>query len=292
MYCKTMSEFEFFAPDSVEAIFKLLKEFGTEAKLMLGGTDLIPKMKARVSSPKVVISLGNVKEFNNLVFSKKEGLRIGCGVTLKELEDFPVVKKRFTALYEGIHSIASTQIRNVGTVVGNICNAVPSADSAPGLLVLNASVKLICDKGERIVPINEFFTGVCKTILKPDEIVSEVIVPTPALGSSSIYYAHTIRRALDLAIVGVAVSVDREGDVCKDVKIGLGAVAITPKRAVEAENILIGQTLNAERIEEAAMLASRLECAPISDMRASEEHRREIVRVLTRNALEYCWNRS
>ncbi|MDR1572787.1 MAG: xanthine dehydrogenase family protein subunit M [Clostridiales Family XIII bacterium] len=290
MFSKTMTDFQYYAPTVPREAFELLDRFGGDASVMLGGTDLIPKMKSWTVNPKSVVSLKNINDFRLLDFSEKDGLRIGCAITLYELEKFPAVKERYPALYEGIHCIASTQIRTRGTVAGNICNAVPSADSAPPLLVLDAKIKIIGSAGERTVPISEFFTGVCKTVVQPNEIVSEIIVPTPSPDSKSIYYAHTIRRALDLAIVGVAANVRKESEICADVRIGLGAVAATPKRAVNAEVILKGQRLTDELIEKAAEIAGEQDCLPITDMRASAAYRREIVKVLTGNALKHCRN--
>lgn len=288
MFSKTMVDYDYAAPETKEEVFDLLQQYGKGAVLMLGGTDLVPKMKARVINPQMVINLMNIKDLKNLTWSQNGGLHIGSGVTLDEIEKFPVVKEKYQALYEGVHAIASTQIRNIGTIVGNICNAVPSADSAPGLLVLDATVVLESKEGVREVPIAEFFTGVCKTVVQPGELVTELVIPTPKENQRSVYYPHTIRRALDLAIVGVAASAVMEDGVCSDIRIALGAVAITPKRAVKAEEFLRGKELTPKRIEEAALIASEQECAPISDMRASKEFRKEIVRVLTKNAVTYC----
>lgn len=290
MFSKTMVDFDLFQPDTLEEALRLLEKYGAEAKVMLGGTDLVPKMKARILNPRVVINLSGIEALKKISFSEEEGLCFGAAVSLRELENYPVVKARYPALYEGVHAIASTQIRNIGTVVGNICNAVPSADSAPALLVLHAKVHLLSPRGRRTVPIEEFFTGVCRTVAAPDEIVTEVRIPTPAAGSRSIYYAHTVRRALDLAIVGVAVNLEKEKDVCREAAIALGTVAITPKRAGLAEALLQGKSLTPELMGEAARIAAEQECAPISDMRASKEYRREMVRVLTENALKHCWN--
>lgn len=268
----------------------MLAEFGDAAKPVLGGTNLVPKMKAHVVTPQHVIALKQLKELQVLSFDEKDGLKIGAAVTLYDLEKFPAVKQYYPALYEGVHSIASTQIRNLGTLVGNACNAVPSADSCPALLVLDAVATIESVSGIRTVPMSDFFTGVCKTVVKPDELVTQISIPAPASGSHSMYYAHTIRRALDLAMVGSAVNVALENGVCSDIRIALGAVAATPRRAYHAEELLKGRTLTDELIEEAAVCASLHDCAPITDMRATEEYRRELVKVLTRNALRHCRN--
>lgn len=288
MVGKTLPDFAYHAPTAPAQALALLAQFGPSGSLMLGGTDLISKMKARAVTPDHIISLMGIPEFKNVFFSETEGLRIGCAVTLYDLERQSILQKRLPALYEGVHCIASTQIRCLGTLAGNICNAVPSADSAPALLVLDAKIRIISEAGERLVPIDEFFTGGCRTVVQPGEIVSEIIVPTPEAGWKSVYYPHTLRRALDLAIVGVAAAGKVEDGQCEDIRIALGAVAVTPKRADHAEELVCGRLLTDELIEEAALAASLRDCAPISDMRASREYRQELVRVLTKNALLHC----
>ena len=285
MSVKTMKPFEYHAPLTMEELFGILDEYQEKAVIIAGGTDVVPKLKGRVLSPEHVVDISGIKELSYLKYDEEKGLQIGSTLTLKELEASNIVKEKYPALYQGSSSIASTQIRNVATIVGNICNAVPSADSAPSLLVLGAKVKILSSKGERIVPIEEFFTGVCRTVLKRNEVVVEVQIPAPKAGVKSVYYSHTARRALDLAMVGVAVSGTVKDGKFEDVKIGLGAVAIIPKRALEAEALVNGKEVTKELIEEAAELACMKDCSPITDMRATSEYRREMVRVLTRNGL-------
>ena len=178
-------------------------------------------------------------------------------------------------------------------MVGNICNAVPSADSAPPLLVLDAKVNIKSARGARQVPIDQFFTGVCKTILQPDELVLSVELPDIAEGSGSSYIAFTVRRALDLAMVGVAskLTVDEENR-CTDVKIALGAVAPMPVRAIHAEKLLKGHIFEEDAVSEAAEIASKEDCSPITDMRASKEYRRAIVKALVKDTLKQAFIRS
>ena len=281
-----MPKFEYHMPENVQEVLALLDKYGCDAKIIAGGTDVLPKLKGGVMAPAHIISLREVKELRFIDYDCHDGLRFGANVKLRELENNPIVKSKYKALYMGCHSIASTQIRNIATLVGNVCNAVPSADSAPALLALSAKLKIVSSKGERIVPIEKFFTGVCKTVLSPNELVTEVIVPEMGANSGSYYFKYAVRRAMDLALVGVAAKITVENGLCSDAKIALGAVAITPKRAPEAEKMLIGQHLTANLIEQAARFASENECSPISDIRASREYRREMVYVLTRDAIK------
>jgi len=286
MSAKSTSNFEYHAPASVGEVVELLDKYGENAKLISGGTDFIPKMKALVLTPDHVISLKNVKGLSYIDFDCSKGLRIGARTTLRNLENHPVVRAVYPVLYQGIHSMASTQVRNRGTMVGNICNAVPSADTAPALLVLNAIVKIVGPKEERTVPIEKFFTGVCKTVVAPNELVTEVALPAVPEGAVMNYFKSSTRRALDLAIVGVAANIIAEDGICKDARIALGAVAVTPKRANKTEEMLIGKELTEELIDRAALFAANEECNPISDVRASEEYRRELVRLSVRDAVK------
>lgn len=288
---KTKNDFEFFAPGTLKEALELIDRYRDSAKLMSGGTDFIPKMKALAVTPDQVIYLKNIKELSYIDYDCRLGLRIGAETPLKKVEEHPVVKEVYPALREGIHSMANTQIRNAGTITGNICNAVPSADTAPPLIVLDASVRIQSVEGERSVPIAEFFTGVCRTCLADNEIVTEIMIPNPEKNAVMKYYKSSARQALDLAIVGVATKVvlDKEGFV-KDARIALGAVAVTPKRAYQAEEMLSGRRLTEELIEEAAAFAANQECAPISDIRASKEYRRELVRLSVRDGLRLAVN--
>lgn len=280
------TDFVYLVPNTLEEATKALQEYGARAKIIAGGTDLIPKMKANVVQPEYLVSLKKLTELDFITYDEENGLRFGAGTTLRKLEAFPAVREKYPVLYQGMHSMASTQIRNAGTVVGNICNAVPSADTAPALLVLGACVKIVSCRGERLVPVSEFFTGVCRTVVQPEEIVTEVRIPAPGKGYQAEYYKYTIRKALDLAMVGVAVNGLVEDGICKDIRIALGAVAVTPRLAVKAQELLAGKQLTEELVEEAARVASQEDCAPITDIRATAAYRREMVRLLTRDGLK------
>lgn len=288
MSVKSIVEFEYVSPGTVTEALELLSRYGADAKVIAGGTDLIPKLKAQVMKPKYVVSLKKVSALKYLEFDPEQGLRFGANVPIRKVENFAPVKEFFPALYEGACNIASTQIRNAGTLVGNICNAVPSADSAPAMLVLDAVVHIASVKGSRDVPIHAFFTGVCRTVMAPDELVTGITVPLPAKNSKSTYLPFTVRRAMDLAMVGSAANITMENGVCRDVRLALGAVATTPKRAYNAEAVLAGKKPTEDRIEEAARVASEQDCAPITDMRATREYRKELVRILTRDAIRAC----
>ena len=282
--------FEYHAPKDEQELAELLEKYGAAGRLIAGGTDVIPKLKAGSLQFEHLISLKDVGELAHIHFTETDGLRIGAAATLREIERFPVVREKYPALWQGIVSMANTQVRNRGTVVGNICNAVPSADTAPALLAYDAVIKLVSVKGTRSVRINEFFTGVCKTVLKPNEYVAEIDIPVPERKASSIYFKYTIRNALDLAMVGVASYTVIDNGIVRDIKLALGAVAATPKRAENAEKLLSGKQLNEELIQEAARIASEDDCTPITDIRATAGYRREMVRLHVRDALNFAAN--
>src|SRR5258705_234270 len=212
------------------------------------------------------------------------GLRIGAAVTARELERSPALRGPYLAIAESAAMVGSLQVRNLATVGGNLCNAAPSADMAPPLVALEALAVIAGPGGERRVPMADFFTGVRKTVLPPNELLVELIVPPPGAHSGGQYLRHTPRRELDIAVVGVASQLTMADGRCAKARIALASVAPTPVRATAAERSLEGQAVTPEAIERAATLA--IEAAqPIDDQRGSIEFRKHLVRVLTRRTL-------
>jgi carbon-monoxide dehydrogenase medium subunit len=253
---------------------------------MAGGTDILPKLKRReIKAPEYIIALKGIPDLDYVKYDEVDGLSLGALVTIHAVETSPIVQERFGVLFQAAESMASAQVRNRGTLAGNLCNAVPSADTAPALLTLEASLKLTSQKGERIVNVQDFFAGPNETVLTEEEILQEIHVPNLPPHSRGRYLKLTPRRSMDLAIVGVAAVVVAEDGICNDIRIALGAVAPTPIRARRAEDIIRGQKLSDEVIERAAQIAAE-ECHPISDHRASAEYRCDMVEVLTRQAIQ------
>jgi carbon-monoxide dehydrogenase medium subunit len=262
----------------------LLAARGGEAKLVAGGTDLLPQLKNGLLWPAWVIDLSGVAELRVLGADDGRGLRIGAAVTARELELDARVRASYPALAESGALVGSVQVRNLATVGGNLCNAAPSADMAPPLVALDAEVVIAGPAGRRRVSLGAFFLGVRKTVLAPDELLVELTVPAPGPRSGGCYLRHTPRRELDIAVVGVASQLTLADGVCAKARIALAAVAPTPVRATAAEEALVGQPVTPAQIERAATLA--VEAArPISDQRGSAEFRRHLVRVLTRRTL-------
>ena len=279
-----MRRFEMAMPGSVDECLTVLAQRGSEAKLVAGGTDLLPQMKNGVTRPGCVVDISRLSELRSIALDASGGLRLGAAVAARQIERDARLAKAFPSLVESAALVGSIQIRNLATVGGNLCNAAPSADMAPPLIALEAEAVIAGPKGRRRVPLASFFEGVRTTVLGPDELLIELVVPAPGPRSGGHYLRHTPRRELDIAVVGVASQITLSNGVCGKARISLASVAPTPVRATAAERMLEGQPLTKERVEEAATLA--VEAArPISDQRGSAEFRKHLVRVLTRRTL-------
>ena len=252
---------------------------------MAGATDLIPPMKDKAIVPEYLIDLKKIPGLDYLKYDEAEGLKIGALTTLRTLETSPLVKEKNPAVAHAAKVVASTQIRMKGTMAGNICNASPSCDSAPNLVAQGAEILVQGPNKERCIKIEDFFLGVKKTSLEPGEIVTGIVIPPLKENEAAAYIKHAVRKAMDLAIIGVAVKIKIENGICTDAKIALGAVATTPVRAPKAEEALTGKKLTDEVIVKASEEAMN-SCNPISDIRASKEYRKDMVRVFTKRAIK------
>ena len=283
-------KFDYYEPKSLEEAIEILSKYGSDAKILAGGTDLLILIKMGVLKPRCIV---NIKKISDLYGIREQGdqLIIGALTKLRTLEKSKVIKENFTALYEAVKSMASVQIRNMATIGGNLCNASPAADTAPPLMVFNASLKVVGLNGEKIIPITSFFKGPKRTILKHDEILTEIILSCPGnrTGSAFIKIART---AMDLAKVNVAVKlVIGEDNVIEDVAVALGSVAPTPIRAFSVEEYLRGKIFSEEIALEASKLVVK-DISPITDARSTVEYRRHISKVITYEALVKAFKRA
>ncbi|MCL6638601.1 MAG: xanthine dehydrogenase family protein subunit M [Firmicutes bacterium] len=278
-----LPDFEYYAPAGLPEACALLARFGPQAKVLAGGTDLLVKMKHELVSPAVLVSLKNLRQLTDIRYEEGRGVVIGALATHNSVAGSPVLQEKYRSVCEAAHHMANNQVRNRGTVGGNIVNAVPSADLPPILIALGAFVKLTGSGGERVLPLEDFFSGPGKTVIAGDEILTEVVIPGRNFTGST-YYKFGLRRSGALAVVGVAAAVEMDGDVCRDARIVLGAVAPVPMRAKKAEELLKGRAVTEALLEEAGRCAAG-ESRPISDIRGSAEYRRDMVRVFTKRAL-------
>jgi carbon-monoxide dehydrogenase medium subunit len=277
-----MNRFDYLEPRTLDEAIALLSRHGPGLNVLAGGTDLLVEIKEQIRAPGHVMSLRRLPGLDRVAFDEKAGLRIGALVTTRDLELHPVLQKHYPSLVQALRELGSIQVRNRATLAGNICRASPSADTLPPLIADGASITMV-GSSKRTMLLEDFFTGPGKTRLKPDELVTEILVPPPPPRTGKHYIKHGRRKAMELATVGVAVCLTLD----KGVRICLGAVAPTPIRARKAEEIFL-KTGSPDEAAEAAMLESR----PISNVRGSAAYRKEMVRVLTRRALEEALRRA
>ncbi len=272
-----MNSVEYYSPTSLKEALNLLAAYGEEASILNGGTDLIVRMREGQSKPKVIVDIKKIDELHKIEIEDNY-VFIGACVHLNDLGKHQYIIEKYPFLAKAALSIGSNQVRNRATCIGNICNASPLADTATPLLSLNADVHIYSENGLRTVPLNQFFVFVRKTILKQDEIVTGISFEDDdsILG---VFYKMSRRKEVDLSTVCSTVIKSNKGYF-----VSYGAVAPTPVRLYKTESFLNENTLSQETIKEACMIASQ-EVSPISDIRATEKYRREIVEVTLQNSL-------
>lgn len=279
-----MRRFDYFAPATLDEAVALLGRYNGRASLMAGGTDLLVEIKENIRHPDFVIDLKKIPNLDYLTFDSAAGLKIGALATVRMVETAPEVIQKYAGLARAARELGSIQVRHRATVAGNICRASPSADTPPPLIADRATVKLYSARGRRELPLEDFFTGPGQTVLAKDEILEEIAAPVPPPHTGKVYLKLGRRKAMELATVGVAVSLTLKGQVCRQIRIVLAAVAPTPIRACRAEELLRGEVVTEKTISAAARTAMA-EARPISDVRSSADYRREMVGVLVTRAI-------
>jgi carbon-monoxide dehydrogenase medium subunit len=281
-----LAEFELLMPKTLDEALCALADHGPETTLLAGGTNLVVDMRSGRHRPKVVINLDQLEELRGI--SCRDGyITIGSGVTIGELMEDRDIHRYAHAVCQAGLLFANPLIRNRATVGGNLADASPAADAAPPLMVMDAEVELASRDGGRIwVALDTFFTGVRKTVRKPDQVITKVRFPVPPDGSDTAYYKLGLRKADAISVVSAAVRIDRKADgVVELARIALGSVAPKPIRAYAAEQALAGQYMSPQVLEEASRLASEA-VSPISDLRGSANYRRQMACVLVRRLLQ------
>jgi carbon-monoxide dehydrogenase medium subunit len=280
---RRLKDFEYHKPSTLTDALTLLNRHGDKARVLAGGTDLLVGMKEKGVSPDHIVDIKGIGGLDAIRYDSKKGLSIGALATMSDVVNSPQVRNHYSFLSSAAEEVGSVQVRNRATIGGNLCNAAPSAETAPPLLCLDAEVRIASIEGERTLSLEDFFRGPGMTALN-NEILVEILLPPSA--RNGVYIKHGARRAMDIAVVGVAAAVTQSADngPWEEVRIALGAVAPTPLRVEEAENILAGTKPDAKAITEAAE-AARDAASPIFDVRASNEYRREMVYALVRRAL-------
>lgn len=286
-----MRAFEVFAAkDSSHAVALLAQHAASsKVKVLAGGTDLLADLKFSAHSPDVVVDISRAEDLKHIALTE-EGLSIGALVTHSQIMKSPVIREMFPALVDAAHTIGAVQTRNLGTLGGNLVTGVPSMDSGPTLLALDAQMTIMGPEGRRKVPLEEFYLGPRKTVLKADEILAEILIPKQNLGKPAHFLKFGLRKgqALALVNVGAALWVDWDKNTFVAPRIALGAVAPKIIRTPQAEAYLEGRAITPEAMAEAGRIASG-EARPISDFRASAGYRRDLVAVLSKRALEHAY---
>jgi len=274
--------FQYHSPSSVAEAVKLLDEHGSEALVLAGGTDLIPKMKQAVLKPKHLVNLKRIPELVG-VREEAEQIRVGALTRLRDLERSIIVTEKLPLLHEAVTAIGSVQIRNMGTVGGNICNASPAADSAQALVALDAKANIAGPSGTRSIELESFFTGPGKTVLGRGEFLASLTIPYPDEGSHGAFI-KLARTSLDLATTSIAVNAKMKKDTVESIRVVMGSVAPTPLRLRNVEQSLMKKKLTVDAIEEAGRLVSE-SIKPIDDIRGTAEYRRLASKGLAMEAL-------
>jgi CO/xanthine dehydrogenase FAD-binding subunit len=272
--------FDYVQPASLSDLWTILAASGPKARLLAGGTDLLVRLRLRHVAPDVVVDLKRVRELSPAIAEADGHLRIGALATMTDVAEDARVGRRFPALVEAASVVGSVQIRNRATLAGNLCNASPAADTAPALLVHDASVNLISQRGRRSVPLAGFFQGPGRTVLTDDEILESVDLPLRSTPVGDAFERITRRRGVDLATINVSCTVSRSSAA----RFAFGAVGPRPFAVADRSGVLSDRAASPEQ-RDAALRLLIDQAAPISDVRGSAAYRRAMLLVASRRAL-------
>lgn len=284
-YFRRLPRFEYLAPQTIDEACAALAESRGDARLFAGGTDLLLQMKRREIAPRAIIGLKGVASLS-FIRRQNGGVAIGAMTTFSAIECSALIAEKHDFLCDTAAGIGSPELRSVATVGGNLSGALPCADFPAPLITLGAVVRLRSARGERSLALEDFFRGFAETAAAPDELVTEIELPSRPAFSGGAYLKFHDRHAMDMTTTGVAafVSWDTEKQLVADVRIALSVSGPTPLRAKKAEAALHGRPMTDEALEEAALLACE-EAQPRTSWRATKEFRKELISVLAKRAL-------
>ncbi len=277
-----MKKFDYFQPETLKDSYSLMEKSKGQAKYIAGGTDLIVNIKNRVIQPDALISLKRIKELTGI--SQNKDVVLGSMSLLRDIERDSHIGQDYPALAQAVNSLSTPQVRNVATVGGNICNAAPSADCAPPLLVMEASLTLEGPGGQREVAIEDFFMGPGKTCMDTTEILTRIRIP-PTRENTGMAFLKIGRVSTDIAVVNAAACLTMDKKVCKKCRLAVGAVAPVPLRLRSVEKMMEGQEISPELLQGAGKMAEE-EVKPITDVRSTSGYRRIMSGVLVKRAIE------
>lgn len=283
-YYRRLPKFEYLAPKSVEEALSLLKQHQGEARIMAGGTITIHNMKERIGVRKYLLSLKSIPDFDGIGFEKGSGLRIGPMATLQSLADSPMVNEKYATFAEVCRRLATPPIRNMGTIGGNVACRFPTAETVPALVGYNARATVANAAEQRSVPLEALFRE-----LKSDEMITEISLPVPSAGMRGGYEKFSMRERIDYATVSAVALVEMERDVCAQAKVVMGGVTLATMRSRSAEDALTGNRVTDETIAQAAAIAAE-GCKTGSDLQASAEYKKQLLKVMVERALRKALN--
>ena len=282
-------EFDYHRPGSLAEAFELLAEYGDAAKVIAGGTDVVPQLKYEKIAPNHLVTLMKISGLSDIK-EENGGLSIGACARLHDAKQACAQGLKYSALHDALGSIGKVQVMNMGTLGGNLCTASPAADSVPPLLVLNGRVTLASREGSRILDLEDFITGPYTAAMAPDEIMTEIQIP-PAKDHQGSAFLKVVRVAADISKLSCAVALQRDVQRCVACRIALGAVAPVPMRIKGAEKLLNGSQIDPDLLDEAAASVSA-EIRPISDVRSTEAYRRQVAAVIFKDVFDIAWQRA
>ena len=278
-----MKAFGYVSAKDVGHAVALLGEHGAKAKILAGGTDLLVELKHAVHDPEMIVDVSRLRELKEIAV-KDDGLHIGALATHGDIMASPIIRDMFPALVDAAHSIGAVQTRNLGTLGGNLITCVPSMDSGPTLMALEATLTVANASGQRRMTLAELFVGPRRSSLKPGDLLIDIVIPKENLGKRAAFEKFGLRKGQALALVNAAAAFFNDKGNFRSPRIALGAVAPVVIRAPKAEAYLEGRKISAEAMAEAGRIAAT-EAKPISDFRAGAEYRRDLIAVLVKRAL-------
>lgn len=280
-----MKSFTYLEPASLDEAVQILTKNPDKTKLLAGGTDLIRKMRKGTFTPEFLVNLKGIPELNRLAYDPVQGLYIGAAATIDEIACHSAVEQHYPILQEIAYGFATRQVRIVGTVGGNLCNASPAADYAPVLLALGAQLQIAGPNGERELPLCEFFVGNGQTALGKDEVLKAILLPPPGVTERVAFKRHITREMFEVTVASVCVWVNLSGNTVQAARIAIGSAASIPLCASRAEAAMVGQELN-QQLAEKVLAVVKEDIRPISDYRASADYRNALVQIYLRRAIE------
>jgi len=277
-----MKKYDYFQPETLKDAYSLMEKSNGRARYIAAGTDLIANIKNRVIQPDALVSLRRIKEISGITQNKD--LTMGSMTLLRDIERDANIGRNYPALAKAVKALATPQIRNVATIGGNLCNSAPSADCAPPLLVMEASITLEGPGGQRSIAIEDFFMGPGQTCMDISEILTRIRI-TPPRENTGMAFLKVGRVSTDIAIVNAAACLTMEKRVCKKCRLSVGAVAPVPLRLTTVEKMIEGQEISPELLNRAGKMAEE-EVKPITDVRSTSGYRRIMSGVLIKRAIE------